>query len=148
MTPYNNQCTMKTVILILGIFIAVAATAQDSVNFQLKVQQFENELGTLKVAIYNNAGDYLNSTYRLAETPINDVQEVTMLFKGIPEGLYAISIYHDENDNGEMDTNIMGIPTEDYAFSNNAPSRFGPASYEDAVFEVTKDDNTHIIKLN
>jgi uncharacterized protein (DUF2141 family) len=38
----------------------------------------------------------------------------------LPAGDYAFAVYHDANGNGKLDRNGVGMPTEDYAFSNNA----------------------------
>ena len=60
-------------------------------------------------------------------------------------GEYTIKIYHDENGNGIHDKNILGIPKEDYAFSNNAVASIGPPDYEKAKFELK---NNLIITIN
>ena len=54
----------------------------------------------------------------------------------LPPGEYALSIFYDRNDNGELDTNFIGIPREPVALSNNARPKFGPPKYEDAVFTL------------
>ena len=54
----------------------------------------------------------------------------------LKEGQYAISAFHDVNDNKELDTNWMGIPKEKYGFSNNARGFMGPPSFEDAAITV------------
>ena len=64
-------------------------------------------------------------------------------FKNLSEGDYAIKLYHDENDNGLLDTNLVGLPSEGYGFSNNA-GRYGPASYEVAKFAVSQDVSINI----
>jgi len=73
--------------------------------------------------------------HELARAPIEG-GESSWRFEGIPYGSYALRIFHDANANGELDTNFMGIPKEMFAFSNNAMGRFGPASWEDARFEL------------
>lgn len=50
-------------------------------------------------------------------------------------GRYAVRLFHDADGDGEMNTNMLGIPTEGYGFSNNAGA-FGPAKFEDAAVEV------------
>jgi uncharacterized protein (DUF2141 family) len=55
-------------------------------------------------------------------------------YTDIPFGEYAVKIFHDEDNNGELDAGFFGIPTEDYGFSNNAKASFGPPDYEDAKF--------------
>ena len=55
-------------------------------------------------------------------------------FEGLPDGDYAVRAFHDLNGDGEMNTNPFGMPTEPYAFSNNAVGNMGPASWDRAKF--------------
>jgi uncharacterized protein (DUF2141 family) len=55
-------------------------------------------------------------------------------FKKIPAGTYGISAFHDANENGKLDTNIVGYPIEDYCASRNARNMFSAPSFEDAKF--------------
>lgn len=57
-------------------------------------------------------------------------------FEGIPFGFYGISVIHDENGNGKMDTSMFRIPREPYGCSNGAKGKFGPPKWKDARFEV------------
>ncbi len=52
-----------------------------------------------------------------------------LLFSNLSPGDYAVMLFHDENGNGKMDSNIVGIPTEGYGFSNNAKGSFGPPKF-------------------
>jgi len=72
--------------------------------------------------------------------------KATLTFKNLPPGTYAIAALHDANSNGKMDTNMLGIPKEDYGASNDAKSTFGPPKYKDAKFDVMK-DQTITIKM-
>ena len=65
---------------------------------------------------------------------------VTVLFNNIEEGEYVLRFFHDENDDGEMQKNLSGMPVEGYGFSNNAKPNFGPASYNDMKFLVSATD--------
>ena len=47
-----------------------------------------------------------------------------------------MAAYHDENGNGKLDTNFLGIPSEGVAASNDAKGTMGPPSYEKAKFAV------------
>ncbi len=52
-------------------------------------------------------------------------------FDGLPAGAYGVYVYHDENGNGKLDTGgLLGMPVEGYAFSNDAPIRFGPPALD------------------
>lgn len=65
------------------------------------------------------------------------VGNTTLTFEGLAPGDYAVQLYHDENDNGTMDANLFGIPSEGYAFSNRARGSFGPPKFEQMKFTVT-----------
>ena len=58
-------------------------------------------------------------------------------FDALPPGTYAIVVLHDENGDHELNTNFFGIPLEQYGFTNNAESTFGPPSFKDAQVKVT-----------
>ena len=58
------------------------------------------------------------------------------VFTGLPPGRYAIAIYHDENGNGVMDKNFIGIPSEGFGFSRNARGFAGPPSFNAAAVEI------------
>ena len=60
--------------------------------------------------------------------------EVYLTIDSLKYGSYAIKVFHDENSNGELNSNFLGIPTEDYGFSNDASGWFGPPRWEKAKF--------------
>ncbi len=60
----------------------------------------------------------------------------TVQITGFPPGRYAINGFHDQNDNGKLDTNVLGIPTEGYGFGNGADASFGPPKFEAASVDV------------
>ena len=68
----------------------------------------------------------------------------TCTFLNVAPGDYAIELFQDENSNGKLDTNFLGIPTEGFGASNDAPERFGPPKYADARFTVTGDQTMTI----
>ena len=59
----------------------------------------------------------------------------------LPPGRYAVNAYHDENENGELDTNLLGIPSEGYAFANDATGVMGPPGFSAASVLVEEDEN-------
>ena len=56
-------------------------------------------------------------------------------FSDIPPGTYALGVIHDENMNGKLDTNRLGIPVEGYGFSNGARALLGAPSFAAASFQ-------------
>ena len=61
-------------------------------------------------------------------------ETVDVVFEAMPQGRYALSIFHDLNDNEELDTGSFGIPTEPYGFSRGVQGNFGPPEFEEAAF--------------
>ncbi|RKX74450.1 MAG: hypothetical protein DRP60_10265, partial [Spirochaetes bacterium] len=59
---------------------------------------------------------------------------VSYIFKNLPQGLFAVAVYHDQNENEELDKGLFGIPKEGYAFSNNVFGSFGPPKFDEASF--------------
>jgi uncharacterized protein (DUF2141 family) len=60
-------------------------------------------------------------------------------------GRYALFAMHDANGNGDLDRNLLGIPTEGYGFSNGATGTIGPPSFDAAAVQVGADGPTRIV---
>ncbi len=104
--------------------------------------------GTLYVSLFNQPDGYPtdpDKAYKKDMKKVSSKQE-RFVFKGIPFGTYAVSVWHDENDNGKMDTNLIGIPREGTGASNDAKGRMGPPRFPDASFKV--ESKTHSITIN
>lgn len=128
---------MLKIITAIAFFICSLLSAQN-VNLTVSVSGLRNNAGALKVGLYNSEGAFLKSTFKSITSEIKN-NSATVTFVEIPKGVYGISAYQDENNNGKLDKNVMGIPSEDFACSNNAKGFMGPPRYEDAKFEVNKD---------
>lgn len=95
----------------------------------------ESDKGTVKVALANseqNYKDHQNPFIGLT-IPISNKKAITVIDE-LPFGEYAVKAFHDEDGNDMLNTNFLGIPTEDYGFSNDARGIFGPPSWSDAKF--------------
>lgn len=122
--------------------------SQDS-NSELIVQieNINNTKGSIRICLANEKNDFLKNCFQSKIVEIPKRKKLNLVFKNIPKGKYAISLYHDENNNGELDMNFLGIPTEDYGFSNKPMILFGPPSFEDVSFNVNKKITKLTIKL-
>ena len=58
---------------------------------------------------------------------------IRFVLRDLPPGRYAVAAFHDENDNGDLDTNLLGMPSEGTGFANDPPSSFGPPDFEAAA---------------
>lgn len=97
--------------------------------------------GTVKVAITNskeNYKDHKNPFIGLT-IPISNKKAVAVI-EDLPFGDYAVKAFHDEDGNDMLNTNFLGIPNEDYGFSNDARGMFGPPSWNAARFRLNKEE--------
>lgn len=109
--------------------------AQSGVTLDVQITKFESNEGQVYVALYDAERNWLETRYKGEIGHVAD-GEARVKFGDVPPGTYAISLFHDTNGNGELDTNFLGIPKEPIACSNNAVGRFGPPKWSDAKFEV------------
>lgn len=68
-----------------------------------------------------------------------DADTETVLFNNVPDGRYALAVYHDENLNGLIDVNEIGVPKEGYGFSYNQKAS-GKPKFEQAAFDLSRND--------
>jgi uncharacterized protein (DUF2141 family) len=121
-------------LLICGL-IAAPALAQDdnSVTVRFDVGA---ATGAVMVGLYDSAAAYGNGQPVRGERIATTGGAVTVAFDHLPAGDYAFKAYHDVNGDGQLNTNPFGMPTEPYAFSNNAVGHMGPAGWDAAHFTV------------
>ncbi len=70
---------------------------------------------------------------------------VTLVFRDVPAGRYAVALLHDENSNGKADRAAMMIPKEGFGFSRDAKVRFGPPRFREAAFDVVDGANEELV---
>ena len=63
-------------------------------------------------------------------------------------GIFAVAIYHDENNNHHFDRNVFGLPAERYGFSNNPTLLLGPPSFGAVSFPVKQGENRIAVRLD
>ncbi|PQB06241.1 hypothetical protein BST83_02865 [Polaribacter filamentus] len=129
---------MKNTILTLAIIFSgiFSTNAQENETFDLtiEVNGIKNNQGKIFIAIYDSEETFLNKASGII-AEIKD-KKSTGIFKGLKKGTYAVSFFHDENNNQKMDTKIFGIPKEPYGFSNGASGFMGPPKFNDAKFNL------------
>lgn len=135
-------------IMCLSLFSVFAMSAQESNQNDVTVVilNLKSNKGKVFAALYNSEATFLGNGIKSAIKKI-DNKTCTIVFKDVPNGTYAVSMFHDENDNQKMDTNFMGIPKETYGCSNNAKGFMGPPKWNDAKFHILNESITTHIKL-
>ena len=129
--------------LLAGLLTPIAQAGPLTVNLEnIKAQKGEIRLGVFDAAGYDGGKAVTG-----VDVPV-DAGSVSVTIEGLEPGEYGIKLYHDVNGDGEMNANPFGMPTEPFAFSNNAQGRFGPAKWEAARFEVTEEGAVQSININ
>ncbi|WMW80242.1 DUF2141 domain-containing protein [Undibacterium cyanobacteriorum] len=134
---------LSTLLLASAFGTAHAAPAE----LKVEVHGIKQSKGEIMVALFDKKEKWLRDAIARKSVDAR-LGAVEVVFTDLPEGEYAISVLHDANSNGAMDTNAIGIPTEAYGFSNDASGSFGPASYADAKFKVEGANKSISIRVN
>lgn len=138
---------MKNVLLVISFLLAASQGFAGDNNGKLtvKVTNLGDMKGQLMVGLFDKEDNFLKEPVKGINMKASaEGQEI--VFENVPFGSYAVSVIHDENENGELDT-FMVIPTEPYGFSNNAMGKFGPPSFEQTKITISG-ETTIEIKLN
>ncbi len=101
--------------------------------------------GNISVAVYDKAGSFLkfDKVFK-AESAPSQKGSTEVVIKDLPKGIYAVAVFHDENGNDELDTNMLGIPKEPLGFSKGKMKTFGPPSFEECSFAVTSNQSISV----
>ena len=116
-------------------------------DLTVNVESIAKTQGTIVLGLFDETSYNADRAVDGANLKVEG-NDVTGTFEGLEPGEYAVKLYHDVNDDGEMNTNPFGMPIEPFAFSNDAKGRFGPAKWNAAKFTVSADGTVHTIKLN
>lgn len=133
---------MKRLLPVLFLFLCSSFLLSAQTQIEVETTNFKSTKGVAFIGLYDSESSFLN-TALIGEKLLIKNNKVVYTFKDIPPGNYAISVFHDEDENGELTTNFLGIPKESYGASNNAPSRFGPPKWKDARFRVTPGETVY-----
>jgi uncharacterized protein (DUF2141 family) len=132
---------MKKIMFMLLIFSWSIDSFAQSGKLIVKVKGLENAKGYLFISLYdiNGKKGFPKEESALIKRKIDIKDLDSIAYDDLQYGEYAIILYHDENDNERLDSNIFGIPKEGIGVSNDAKSRFGPPKFEDAKFLLNKE---------
>ena len=136
---------MNTLIFLLSFF----HTNLSNGTLTVTILDFRNDQGQVSVALYNKEEAFPKSpdkAVKIVMAPIRDKKSI-VVFDSLPPGEYAISVFHDENKNGKMDSNFFGIPKEGVGASNDARGHLGPPHYKDAKFNFNGSAQSVTINL-
>jgi uncharacterized protein (DUF2141 family) len=111
-------------------FLFLISLFSTDYSLNITIENCKNSKGKIYIALYDSESTFMKEDKAVSKKVVTIEQGVAKVtFSALPSTEYAFVFFHDENGNGKLDTNILGIPTEGYGFSNNAKGTFGPPSY-------------------
>ena len=153
--------TLKISVLVLVfMFPLLSMNFNKTVTLNLSVSGIEQIEGQLVLALFSNQEEFLKTPIKSRYISVKNKGIMKVEWHEIPNVPLALSIFHDLNGNGKLDTNLLGIPTEPFGFGNNAKIALGPPSWKECLIiknqekegsgnSTTKNETTieHHVKL-
>jgi len=126
-----------------ALLIASAALTQarppSENQIHVYVAGLRNDNGKALCALFSSAADFPKKAEKAIAHSAAAIsnQHAVCDFSGVAPGTYAVAVFHDENSNGKLDTNFLGIPREGVGASNDAQGHFGPPKFDAAAFHFS-----------
>ena len=115
-----------------GLLTLLFATAAD---LTVTISGVKNSNGSVAAALFNSEADFRKTPFSAFRIKASG-GPVRFTIQNLPPGKYAMTAYHDENDNGKLDTDLVGAPSEGYGVSNDAREVAAPPQFSKASFDV------------
>ncbi len=145
--------------LLAGLFLTLSprfsprleAQSTGTSTLTVHVTGARNAKGKIRAALFRGAAGFPNDASQAVQTQAADIDpqasSAQIMFTNLPAGIYAISVFHDENMNQKLDKNFVGVPKECYGASNNPKKKMGPPTFEEAKFQLSGTQQSLEIKL-
>ena len=131
---------MKRSALFLGLVLLLPASLAQAGDLVVEVSGLRNTQGSLALCVTTDPAGFPGCNKASTQRVIPATQaRKPITFTNLPAGTYAVAVIHDENNNGKLDTNFVGIPKEGIAVSNNAVPKFSAPKFKAAGFVLGKD---------
>jgi uncharacterized protein (DUF2141 family) len=126
-----------------------AASGISASTLTLQLTHLRNQRGVINVVLFSSATGFPNEAAQACRSGCFAVTDLPLLisFANLPFGRYAAAVHHDENQDGQVNVNSLGIPKEGIGFSNNPKILVGAPSFKKAAFEFTPAEQTIAITM-
>ncbi|WP_417449066.1 DUF2141 domain-containing protein [Kordiimonas sp.] len=136
-------------LMALGLAAVAAASGANAADLTVEVAGIRKADGNIMIAVYDTPEKFLTPGGFLVGTRMPaDAAGVIHTFTGLEPGEYAVSVFHDVDANGKLDSNFMGIPKEPVGISRDARGSFGPPKFRDAAFKLTAEGSRQKVYLD
>jgi len=141
---------ISAILVMLSFLFTALLPAQSSSASTLTVRivNARNANGVVRIALFQSAEGFPGDASKALRTQPAKIDPQTLtaqvVFSELPQGTYAVIIFHDENGNGKLDKNLVGIPKEGYGASNNPAKKMRPPAFDEAKFSLTSDQSVEV----
>lgn len=129
---------MKVLIALATVAASLAAISSQAADLKITISGIRQAGGNILVDLHNDPSAFprdASRAYKRAKVRVTG-PTVSYVFKNVEPGVYAYTYLVDENSNGKLDTNAIGVPTEGIGFSNDPSFTLSPPSFQSAAFQV------------
>ena len=127
---------------------AASPTAAHAAEVAVTVEEVRSTDGSLLVSVVRGERGFDGEDPPVARMMVRPTVPAARFSLDLPPGTYGIRMFHDLDGDGDLNTNLVGLPTEPWAFSNNAVGSFGPPKWGKVRFEVGGEPAAQSIRLN
>jgi uncharacterized protein (DUF2141 family) len=130
---------MTTILIVQSSFfnfISLPYSQPTNGSILITISNIRSNNGKVNISLFAKSDGFPSTVEKALAVQSVAIQknQVSVRFDNLPFGTYAVACLHDENGNGKMDTNLVGIPKEGYGASNNAVNKFSAPKFEAAKF--------------
>jgi uncharacterized protein (DUF2141 family) len=138
-------------VLVFAHLPAITFAQSSCPGIHVKILGIRNSAGTVACALFKGPDgfptEYMHSATNIMMMKVQD-RQARCDFADIPPGTYALAVIHDENKDGKLEANWVGVPTEGYGFSNDAKALMSAPSFDAASFPYNGRNLELTISLN
>jgi uncharacterized protein (DUF2141 family) len=117
-------------------------------HLRIAVTDLRDLKGQLIFGVFKSADGFPTDPKKSLNWQIKPADAKTVIFEcDLPPGRYGASVLHDENSNGKMDTNALGVPKEGYGETNNPKPKFRAATFKESLFDLPAEGASLTISL-
>ena len=137
---------VSTILVATLASLSSKTMAVPTAKLTIVVNQLPNQKGEVCMRIYAKEQGFPQSSKGVVQSGCTKItgRSATKEFYGLKQGTYAVALFHDENSDGRLNTNFLGIPREGFGISNNPPVRASAPKFTNSSFTLRKDT---IIKI-
>lgn len=136
-------------VTLFTLLLLLEAAQVSAETLTVTVTGLRGARGMLFMTVWNDEARFLKDVRQAAARRMVPVSgpETTVVVEGLPRGVYVVTAFQDENGNGELDRNFIGLPKEPVGVSNDARGMMGPPKFKAAAFELNGPSRSIPIRL-